>query len=63
MLCIPMSFVAILVLGLLLVPLGVNAQTPAKVPRIGVLWSGSPTPGLARRNDALYRMRELRYVM
>jgi hypothetical protein len=32
MLCIPLSFIAIFALDLLLVPLGVDAQTPAEVP-------------------------------
>jgi len=39
------ALVATLTLGLLTAPLAAEAQTPAKVPRVGVLSPGNPPPG------------------
>jgi ABC-type uncharacterized transport system substrate-binding protein len=52
--------IVILILGLLVAPLTVHAQQPAKMPRVGVLWERSPTdPFIAAFRQGL---RELGYT-
>src|SRR5262245_23389159 len=52
--------IVLLILGLLLALLAAHAQQPSKVPRIGVLWEGSPTdPFIATFRQGL---RELGYT-
>jgi peptide/nickel transport system substrate-binding protein len=53
----------ILILSLLTAPPAANAQQRGKVPRIGVLLPGSPTPEYERRLDAFRQgLRELGYI-
>ena|SRR5438045_4091543 len=53
----------ILILSLLTAPSAANAQQRGKVPRIGVLLPGSPTPEYERRLDAFRQgLRELGYI-
>src|SRR5438045_6630960 len=53
----------ILILSLLTAPPAANAQQQGKVPRIGVLLPGSPTPEYERRLDAFRQgLRELGYI-
>src|SRR5215472_15638619 len=53
----------ILILGLLTAPPAADAQQRGKVPRIGVLLPGSPTPEYERRLDAFRQgLRELGYI-
>src|SRR6516164_575281 len=53
----------ILILSLLTAPPAANAQQRSKVPRIGVLLPGSPTPEYERRLDAFRQgLRELGYI-
>ena len=53
----------ILILSLLTAPHAANAQQRGKVPRIGVLLPGSPTPEYERRLDAFRQgLRELGYI-
>ena len=53
----------ILILGLLTAPPAANAQQWGKIPRIGVLLPGSPTPEYERRLDAFRQgLRELGYI-
>jgi putative ABC transport system substrate-binding protein len=50
-------------LGLLAAPLVVEAQPAARIPRIGVLGLGSPTPDINVANDSFRQgLRELGYV-
>lgn len=54
--------IAALAVGILAAPLATEAQQPAKVPRIGVLLSGSRS-STATRTDAFRQgLRELGYV-
>lgn len=53
----------ILILSLLTAPPAADAQQRGKVPRIGVLLPGSPTPEYERRLDAFRQgLRELGYI-
>lgn len=53
----------ILILSLLTAPPAADAQQRGKVPRIGVLLPGSPTPDNERRLDAFRQgLRELGYI-
>jgi len=53
----------ILILTLLTAPPAANAQQQGKVPRIGVLLPGSPSPEYDRRLDAFRQgLRELGYI-
>jgi putative ABC transport system substrate-binding protein len=53
----------ILILSLLTAPPAANAEQRGKVPRIGVLLPGSPTPEYERRLDAFRQgLRELGYI-
>jgi putative ABC transport system substrate-binding protein len=64
MLCCRTTVVALvlLVLGAVAAPLAAEAQAPAKVPRIGFLWSLSPTDLPHLREAFRQRLRELGYV-
>ena len=55
------TLILTLALGILAVPLAADAQQPAKVPRVGVLWLGFPGP--SPFYDAfLQGLRDLGYV-
>jgi putative tryptophan/tyrosine transport system substrate-binding protein len=57
------TFVCALAGGLLAAPLTAEAQGGARVPRIGVLYTGSPPPESSRAVEALRRgLRDLGYV-
>ena len=50
----------ILALSVTLAPLGVDAQQPAKIPRVGVLRPGNPPPGDFGNREAFERgLRDL----
>jgi putative tryptophan/tyrosine transport system substrate-binding protein len=52
----------VLALSLILAPLAVEAQPPAKIPRIGVLSGGTPAVFAARHEAFRQGLRELGYV-
>jgi putative ABC transport system substrate-binding protein len=56
------ALIVTLALGFLVAPLAAEAQPPAKVPRIGVLSTGSPRVSLARFEPFIQGLRELGYV-
>src|SRR6266511_1864642 len=52
-----------LTLATLAAPFASDAQPPAKIPRVGILWFGSPAAGPSPHLDAFRRgLRELGYV-
>lgn len=52
-----------LALGLFAAPLGVDAQAPGRIPRIGLLFTGAPPPESNRAVEAFrHGLRELGHV-